>query len=158
MSEPMIDYGKSPIPPARPGGLACERHPDRGIDVDADGRMTHQSGAASGHVEIMVPSLPGSPRETETLHARDFGQHVIGKIESSMKRQGYMTTGPQQDPAETLAHYVAVAQGAGLVDKTTQRRLAELAKGFEAAPEPDEFYRGTVKPFLGSLSPGRRQR
>jgi hypothetical protein len=156
MAETM-NYDRSPIPPTKHGGPAGERNPDRGID-DADGQMTYQSAGASGHVEIMLPSLPGSPRETETLHARDFGQHVISRIERSMTRQVYMTTGPQQSPAQVLAHYAAVAKGAGLMDRTASRRMAELAKEFEAAPERDEFYRSTVKPYLGSLSPERRKK
>ena len=126
------------------------------IGVDDRGRMNYASAAESGHVEIMVPSLPGSPRETETLHARGFGQHVIGKIEASMNRQGYMTTGPQQGPAEVFKHYAAVSRGASLMDEGTLKRMETLAQDFEREPEQEEFFNQVIRPYLHSLTPKRR--
>ena len=127
------------------------------INVDDRGALQYASAAATGHVEIMVPSLPGSPRTTETLHARTFGQHVIGKIESSMNRQGYMTTGPTQQPAEVLRHYTSVARGARLMDEGALKRMETLAQDFEREPEQREFFKQVVKPWLGSLNPALRK-
>jgi hypothetical protein len=127
------------------------------IGVDERGALQYRSAAATGHVEIMVPSLPGSPRETETLHARDFGQHVIGKIEASMNRQGYLTTGPQQGPAEVFKHYAAVAKGASLMDSAAIGRMEEIAAEFAKEPEQEAYWKMVAKPYLGGLSPKRRQ-
>ena len=127
------------------------------IGVDERGALQYRSAAATGHVPIMVPSLPGSPRETETLHARDFGQHVISRIEASMNRQGYMTTGPQQDAVGTLRHYLAVAKGSQLLDAGALKRGNTLADELEREGDREEYFRQVVKPWLGSLTPARRR-
>ena len=124
--------------------------------LDARGNWQYPSAAKSGHVEIMVPSLPGSPRETETLHARDFGVHVIAKIESSFKRNPYLKSGPQQRPSEVFAHYLASAKGAQLMDSATIGRMERLAKEFETEPDREGYFRDVLKPWLRSLSPKRR--
>ena len=134
------------------------KNPARGIGVDSNGKMNYSGAAESGHVEIMLPSLPGSPRETETLHARDFGQTVIGKIESRMKQQGYMTSGPQQDPPGIFAHYLAVARGSQLLDAEGLKRMATLAAEFQSEPDREEYYRQVIKPWLGSLTPTKRRK
>jgi hypothetical protein len=157
MSDEMMSYTKSPIPAAKPGGPAAERNPDRAIDTDAQGNLQYRTGAASGHVEIELPSLPGSSNPTERLHARDFGEQVIAKIESSLKRQPYMKSGAQQSPAQVFAHYVAVARGSGLMDEGALKRAESLAQDFEREPDQAEFYSMVVKNWLGSLSPKRRQ-
>lgn len=157
MSDEMMNYDKSPIPPGKPGGIAGERNPDRSIGVDDRGRMTYASAAASGHVEIKLPSLPGSPNPTERMLARDFGNFVIGKVEAAQNRQPYMTSGPTQTPAETLGHYVASARGAKLLDANTQATLDKLCHKFSEANDPTAFYNEEVKPFLRGLQPKRRR-
>ena len=127
------------------------------IGVDERGALQYRSAAATGHVPIMVPSLPGSPRETETLHARDFGQHVISRIEASMNRKGYMTTGPQQDAVGTLRHYLAVAKGSQLLDAGALKRGNTLADELEREGDREEYFRQVVKPWLGGLTPARRR-
>ncbi|MGB2676002.1 MAG: hypothetical protein WAN12_02855 [Candidatus Acidiferrum sp.] len=130
--------------------------PDRAITLDANGKMGYSGAADSGFVPITIPSLPGSPRETETLLMRDFGQHVIGKIESRMAMQGYMTSGALQDPPGILAHYLAVAKGGQLLDAGTLSRGEKLSKEFAAEGDRKEYFEMVVKPWLGSLSPKRR--
>ncbi len=128
------------------------------IGVDDRGQLNYASAAESGHVEIELPALPGAPNETERLLAKDFGQHVIGKIEASFNRQGYLTSGAQQTPPQVFRHYCAVARGAGLMDAGAIRRMEGLAKEFEEAGEDErEFFRRVVKDYLGALSPKRRQ-
>ncbi len=124
--------------------------------LDARGNWVYPDAAKSGHVEIEIPSLPGSPNATERMLARDFGQIVIGKIGSAMTRQPYMTEGATQNPVQVMRHYTAVAKGASLLDKATLGRMEKLAAEFENAPKREEFYRSTVKPFLGVLAPQRR--
>jgi len=152
----MFAYDQSPIPSAKPGGPAIERNPDRAIGID-DGQTTYASAAASGHIEIELPALPGSPNPTERLHARDFGPHVVGQLESSLKRQPYMKSGPQQSPAGVLRHYVAVARGASLMDSATINRMESLAANFEKEPDQAEYFSQVVRPYLLSLTPKRRQ-
>lgn len=127
------------------------------IGVDDRGALQYRSAAASGHVEIELPALPGSPNAVERLHARDFGQHVIGKIEASMNRQGYMTTGPQQASAEVFKHYTAVAKGAGLMNSGAIGCMEEIAAEFAKEPEQEAYWKMVAKPYLGGLSPKRRQ-
>ena len=113
--------------------------------------------AKSGHIEIEVPSLPGSPRPTEMLHARDFGGHVAGKIEASLKGNPYKS-GPQQNPAQTFRHYLASAQGARLLDNGSINRMEALARQFDKAADQRDFFNRTIRPYLNSLRPERRQK
>lgn len=129
----------------------------RAIEVDIRGRMAYRTAADSGHIEIEIPSLPGSPNPTERLHAADFGEHVAGKIESALKRNPYLTVGPTQTPATVLAHYAAVAKGSGLMDPNTVGTLESLARGFRQERDSREYFRRDVRPFLLSLLPKRRQ-
>lgn len=131
-------------------------NPDRAIGVDERGRMTYASAAAEGRVEIELPTLPGSPNPTERLHAADFGAHVVGRIESSLKKNPYLKSGPQQGPAATFRHYAAVAKGAHLLDEGGLKRMEALAKEFETEPDEGEFFNQVVRPYLHSLSPKRR--
>jgi len=126
--------------------------------LDARGNWIYPSGAESGHVEIELPALPGSPNAVERLHARDFGRHVIGKIESSMGRNSYLRSGPQQDPDQTFRHYVAVAKGARLMDSAAIGRMETLAKEFETEADKGEYFSQVVRPYLLSLSPQKRER
>lgn len=157
MTETIFDYSSSPAPSAKPGGPAIERSPDRAIGVDDHGHMTYASAAASGHAEIELPALPGSPNAVERLHARDFGPHVIGQIERAISRQPYLESGPQQSPAGVLRHYVASAKGSGLMDSATIGRMETLAREFESEPEQAEYFSQVVRPYLLSLTPQRRQ-
>jgi hypothetical protein len=127
--------------------------------LDARGNWQYPSGAESGHIEIMVPSLPGSPRATETLHARNLGQHIIGKIESAMSRQGYMTSGAQQSPAQVFQHYTAVAKGSKLVEADAISHMERLAREFAGQKGEDrqKYLDTMVKPYLLSLTPKRRR-
>jgi hypothetical protein len=70
-----------------------------------------------------------------------------------MGRNGYLRSGPQQSPAQTFQHYVAVARGANLMDSGTLKRMETLAKEFEAAPDQGEFFRRAVRPYLVGLTP-----
>jgi hypothetical protein len=152
-----IVYDKSPIPSAKPGGIATERNPDRGIGADDSGKLTYESAASSGHTEVVLPALPGSPNGEERLLARDFGAHVAGKIESSITRNPYLKSGPQQSPAQVFAHYTAVARGASLMDEGALKRMEQLGVEFRQEPEQEEFFAQVIRPYLLSLSPQRRQ-
>jgi hypothetical protein len=124
--------------------------------LDARGNWVYPSASESGHVEIELPALPGSPNAVERLHARDFGVHVAGKIESSMQRQPYLRSGPQQSPPQIFRHYTAVAKGAGLMDSGALKRMEQLASEFASEPDSREYFAQVVKPYLLSLSPKRR--
>lgn len=132
--------------------------PNKVIETqDERGDWAYPSLAATGHVEVELPSLPGSPRPTEQLHARDFGGHVVSKIEASFAGNPYKS-GPQQNPAQTLNHYIAVARGAKLVDNGSINRLETLARQLDKASDQREFFSRVVRPYLNSLKPQRRQR
>ena len=124
--------------------------------LDARGNWVYPSAAATGHVEVELPALPGSPNAVERLHARDFGAYVAGKIESSMGQNPYLKSGPQQGPVQVFKHYAAVAQGASLMDAATIKRMEKLAAEFEAKSDPGEFFSKTIRPFLHGLKPGKR--
>jgi hypothetical protein len=129
---------------------------DRAITLDANGKMGYSGAADSGFVPVTIPSLPGSPRETETLLMRDLGQHIITKIESRMAAQGYMTSGAVQDPPAIFKHYLAVARGAQLLDAGALSRWEKLAKQYSEEGDQREFFQMVLKPWLGSLTPKRR--
>jgi hypothetical protein len=154
----MMNFDKSPLPPKTPCGESAERTTDREITVDGQGHMQFATAAASGNVEIELPSLPGSPNRTERLHARDLGMHVIGKMESSMKRPDYLKFGATQSPVEVLEHYVAVAKGSNLMSPESISDMGRLAKEFRAEPEKDRgaYYKTMILPFLNGLTPKRR--
>ena len=122
------------------------------LTVNEQGGWEYPSGSSSSYVEIELPSLPGSINPTERLHMRDFGGHVVGKIESSMNT-GYLR---QQSPTQVFRHYVGCAEGASLLDSGTLGRMKELATEFESVPERDEYYKQVVRPWLHSLAPKRR--
>ncbi len=150
-------YDKSPIPPAKAGAPPTERNPDRGIGVNEQGQLAYDSASASGHIPIEIPSLPGSPNATETLHARNFPEHIIGKMEAAFKKPNYLKSGAQQSPSQVFAHYCAVARGASLVDAATLKRMTEVSKEFSGEAEPEAYFREVLAPYLRSLSPERRQ-
>ena len=104
-----IAYYQSPEPKGR--FASADRTPDRTIRTN-DGKLNYDSASATGFVEIEVPSLPNSPNATERLHVKDFGEHVISRIESSFKQPGYLRSGPATTPASVFAHYTACASGA----------------------------------------------
>ena len=124
--------------------------------LDARGDWVYPSAAESGHVEIELPALPGSPNATERLHARDFGPTVVSRIETSMTRQGYLKSGPQQTPSQVFGHYVAVARGSQLMDPAAIGRMEALAKEFAAEPDQREYFEQVLRPYLHSLTPHRR--
>jgi hypothetical protein len=130
------------------------------MTVDSTGGWQYPSAAAEGRVELELPSLPGSPNPTERIHAADFGPHVAGKIESSMKRQGYLRSGPQQGPTEVLRHYVAVAKGSKLVQPDAISQMERLAREFagEKGEHRQAYFETMVRPFLNGLKPERRKR
>ena len=132
-------------------------NPETAIGVDDRGRMTYGDAAASGHVEIELPTLAGSPNATERLHAVDFGPHVAGKIESSIKRQPYLRSAQPQSPNQVLRHYIAVGKGSKLLDGGAVAHLSQLAKEFETAPHPEDYFSETLRPALLSLTPTRRR-
>src|SRR5208337_3226466 len=120
------------------------------LGVDEQGNWQYPASAKEGYVEIEIPSLPGSLNPTESLHMRDFGGHVIGKIESAL-RCGYLKSGPQQNPVQVLQHYTQVAKGAELMDEGALKRLEGLASDFEREPEREEYFEQVVRPYLHSL-------
>lgn len=126
------------------------------IGVDARGQMTYPSAAESGHIEIELPSLKGSSNPTETLLAVNFGTHVAGKIASSLDRASYLKSGTQQDAAQVLRHYAAVARGSGLLDPATLKNLEVLAQEFASEPYQREYFEQVARPYLLSLTPKRR--
>ena len=125
------------------------------LGVTESGDWVYPSASSTGHVEIEVPTLPGSLNPTERLHVRDFGTHVVGKIDSAFKRGVYVKTGPQQSAADTFKHYVACAKGAQLMDKDAISRMEALASEFASVPEREEYFSQVVKPHLLSLTPKR---
>ena len=129
------------------------------ITTDERGTWAYPSLAQSGHVEIELPSLPGSIHATERLHARDFGPHVAGRIEASLRGNPYLRSGPQQSPAEVLGHYVATARGAKLLDGQTLDYMARLSKEFaaEKGEHRQTYFETMVRPFLIGLKPERRK-
>jgi hypothetical protein len=134
-----------------------ENNSKTAITLSADGKsFDYPSAAESGHVEIELPTLPGSPDPVERLHARDFGVHVAGKIENAMKQNPYLRSGPQQGPPQVLRHYNAVAKGAELMDAGALNRMEQLAGEFEAEPEREKYFQQVLRPWLNSLSPKRR--
>jgi hypothetical protein len=153
MSDTPINYGHSPTPQGR---FASSIDPDKAITVDDRGEMQYATGAQSGHVEIIVPALPGGPNGEERLLARNFGEHVISRIEASMKQPGYLKSGPQQTAPQVFAHYCAVAKGASLMDAGALRRMEGLSKDFSTEPEQAAFYEMVIKPYLRELAPKRR--
>ena len=140
------------------GTTEIKGKPDTGIGVDERGRMTYADAAETGHVEIELPTLIGSPTPTERMHAIDFGPHVIGKIKSSMYRQPYLRSAQPQSPTEVLRHYIGAGQGSGLLDARTVTHLTQVAGDYETSPDPDDYFQKVVRPALLALRPERRQR
>ncbi|HKI11131.1 MAG TPA: hypothetical protein VKA02_03380 [Candidatus Acidoferrum sp.] len=132
------------------------KNADHGIAVDENGGMTYSGASREGRIEIEIPALKGSPNPTETLHAVNFGPHTASKIEASMDRQGYLKSGPLQNGPQTFAHYVAVAKGAGLLDAGAQKNADALVKEFSVEPNQREYFAQVVRPWLHTLSPGKR--
>ncbi len=60
------------------------KNADHGIAVDDRGELAYSTASESGHVEVVLPSLPGSPNSEERLLAKDFGPHVASRIEASI--------------------------------------------------------------------------
>ena len=127
------------------------------IATDERGSWAYPSLAQSGHVEIELPSLPGSPRLTESLHASALGPHVAEAVERAVRGNPYKS-GPQQNPAQTFRHYLASAQGARLLDNGSINRMEALARQFDKAADQRDFFNRTIRPYLNSLRPERRQK
>ena len=125
----------------------------QGMSVDRGG-WSYDDAAETGHVEIELPALPGSPNPVERMHARQFGPFVAGKVASALTAQPYLR---QQSPAATFWHYVGAAKGSGLMDRAAIGRMETLAKEFEAEPEQQEYFKQVIRPWLHSLTPKRRQ-
>src|SRR5271157_5381197 len=106
----------------------------QGMTVNDGRSWSYDDAASSGHIEIELPTLPGSPNPTERLHVREFGAHVAGKIESFMNQPGYLSAPGQNAPA-IFRHYVGAAKGYGLMDRAAIGRMETLAREFESEPE-----------------------
>jgi|SRR5271157_1491370 len=126
-----------------------------GMSVDDRGSWSYDDAAATGHVEVELPSLPGSPNPTERMHARGFGPFVASKIESFLDRQPYLREPGQTAPA-IFRHYVAAAKGYGLMDRGAISRMETLAREFESEPEQREYFAQVVRPYLHTLKPRKR--
>ena len=122
------------------------------LTVDQEGNWQYPTSAATGFVEIELPTPPGSLNPTERLHMREFGGHVVGKIESSINT-GYLR---KQSPDQVFRHYAAVARGASLMDEAALKRMDDLATEFEKEPEKQQFFEMVVRPYLLTLAPRRR--
>jgi hypothetical protein len=131
-------------------------NPDRGIAVDDRGEMSYDGASREGRVSVMLPSLPGAPRETETLHAVNFGAFVSGQVERSFQKQPYLKSGPQQKPAEVFRHFLGCAKGAALLDGSAIGRMEKLASEFEKESAQEEYFKQVIRPWLHDLSPQRR--
>lgn len=126
------------------------------MTVNERGGWEYPSSAASGHCEIVLPTLPGSPNGEERMLAKDFGVHVATQTERAMKQQPYLRSGPTQSAPQVLSHYAAVARGSGLLDAGASRRMSDLATEFENEADREEFFSMVVRPYLHSLTPKRR--
>jgi hypothetical protein len=133
-----------------------EKDGDSAIGVE-NGRMQYGSAAASGHTEIILPALPGSPTSEERLLARDFGPHVCSRIESAMKRNPYLKSGAMQSGPQVFAHYVACAKGANLLEPGALGRAQKLAKEFSEEGDQREYYQQVILPWLHSLTSEKRK-
>jgi hypothetical protein len=133
-----------------------EQKDESQLTVDQGGNWQYPTSARTGYIEVELPTPPGAINPTERLHIRDFGGHVIGKLESAMQT-GYLRSGPQQGPVAVFKHYAAVARGASLMDEAALKRMDDLATEFEKEPLRDEYYKQVVRPWLHSLAPKRRR-
>lgn len=126
--------------------------------LDKQGKWQYPSAAASGHVEIVLPSLPGSPNAEERMLAKDFGATVGGHIKNAMNPSlGYLRSGPQANGPEVLAHYIASARGASLLNAGAVKSGEKLVEEFAAAEDQADYFKMVVKPWLHGLTPTRRQ-
>src|SRR5271157_3059347 len=123
----------------------------QGMTVNDRRSWSYDDAAATGHVEIELPTLPGSPNPTERLHAREFGVHVAAKIESSMNQQPYLRD-PRQNAPAIFRHYIGAAKGSGLMDRAALARMEVLAGEFESEPEQREYFKQVIRPYLHSLT------
>ena len=129
---------------------------DKQLMVDESGdNWQYPSAASSGHIEVELPTLPGSLNPTERLHVRDFGAHVAKEVERSLTNP-YPVSSPRKSATATLRHYLGAAQGAGLMDEQALKRMENLATEFELEPEKQQFFEEVVKPYLLTLAPKRR--
>jgi len=128
-------------------------------DKIAESQWQYPSLEASGHVEVEIPSLPGSANPTESLHARNFGSHMAAQIEASLKPNPFPRSSPQRNPVKVLAHYCAVARGAKLLDPGTLTQLERLAAEFRSESDKgrQNYFETMIKPFLNGLKPERRK-
>jgi hypothetical protein len=154
MSETMLNYSQSPVPPSR-GGFSSDQDPDKQIKT-VNGEFQYAHSAREGMVQVWLPGLPGDSHGEERLLAKDFGPFVATKIESSFQRQPYMRSGPTQRPAVVFSHYIGCAAGSGLMDKAAIGRMQTLAKEFEGEANQREYFEQVLKPYLFSLAPTRR--
>jgi len=139
------------------GQINSKVEPAQQMDkLDSRDNWQYPSASETGFTEIELPALPGSATAVERLHTRDFGVHVIGAIERSFKRQGYMKSGPQQSPSATFRHYLGCARGSQLMGSDALQRMETLAQDFEREPEQEEFFKQVLRPSLLALAPRRR--
>jgi hypothetical protein len=101
-----------------------EQKDESQLTVDQEGNWQYPTSARTGYVEVELPSLPGSLNATERLHARDFGSHVIAKLESAMQ----CTYLRKQSPTQVFRHYIGCAQGSGLLDSGAIGRMEQIAQ------------------------------
>lgn len=128
------------------------------ITIDGQGRRQFDCLSQTGLVEIVLPSLQGSPNPTERLHAKDFGAHVVGKVTNAFDRVKfpYLKSGPQQSPAEIYRHYLGAAEGSALLNTSTLKQMKSLAAEFEEAADQRNYFEKTLRPYLHNLAPRQR--
>lgn len=113
----------------------------------------YPSMAATGLVEVELPSVPGGPWPTEKLHARDIPALIISRVERALEpRFKYLHEAAGE---VVLGHYVGALQGADLVDKPTSRALDKLVADFSHldAREQPKYFEEKIAPFIAGLRP-----
>lgn len=141
--------------PAPDGG-----RPDQGpVTADSQGNWSYPSAVHAGMVRVEIPLKNPEPfKQTESILACNFGQHVTRKVESEFQKlKGLQYRGfKPSDPATTFAHYTGAAKGLGLLDEKTISQMERLSRRLAEASDPERLFSESIRPFLINLRSGRR--
>ncbi len=95
---------------------------------------------------LRIPPPPGWFHH-ESVTVADLPAHISRQVGSASERgKGH----------EVLAHYSGFAEGSGIADKATSKRLGELARGLASAANQSDYFAREIRPFLQSVKPQRR--
>ena len=97
----------------------------------------------------MRPHGANQPDACERIQARNFGPHVIAKVEREFQYRGPIAA------SATLAHY-AVHGESSVLDSHAGGRMRSMADAMPKASDPEKYFRETVTPFLRELTPSAR--